>query len=62
MVNDSQMLDVEEQAAWKSVLKANSTLVSAIDRELESAHNLGLPDYEVLSQLAMSSDNSVRMT
>jgi len=62
MANEAQMLNDNELGAWKSLLKAHATLVGALDRELEAAHNLGLPDYEVLSQLANASDKSLRMT
>lgn len=57
-----QVLDKEETQAWRALLRANSTLVNKIDRALEDRHNLGLPDYEVLTHLASAGNRSLRMT
>jgi DNA-binding MarR family transcriptional regulator len=62
MPNNSDVLEADEIQALRTVLRANSNITTALDRELEAAHNLGLPDFEVLSQLSTAPDNSLRMT
>jgi len=62
MQNETPALDVQEERAWRGLLRANATIVNILDRELEAEHHLGLPDYEVLMQLSGSSDASLRMT
>lgn len=61
MANDN-VLEEDELLGWRSLMKANANLVGSLDRELEQNHNLGLPDYEVLTHLSSSSDQSLRMT
>jgi DNA-binding MarR family transcriptional regulator len=55
-------LSEEQNTAWKSLVRAHANIVNAVDRELTTEHKLGLADYDVLSQLAQSSDRSLRMT
>lgn len=55
-------LSEEQNIAWKSLVRAHANIVNAVDRELTTEHKLGLADYDVLSQLANSSDRSLRMT
>ena len=52
----------DENTAWKTLVRAHANIVNAVDRELTSEHALGLADYDVLSQLALSEDRSLRMT
>lgn len=61
-MHDTATLEKEELMGWRSLLKANASLVGALDRELEQSHSLGLPDYEVLTQLSHSPDGTLRMT
>jgi len=62
MPNEIRWLDDDELTAWRTFLRAQSNVTSAVDRELSSAHGLGLADYEVLSHLCESPERSLRMT
>lgn len=62
MPDEIEVLDEQETRAWRALLRANATLVNKLDRALEVRHNLGLPDYEVLTHLSSAKDNSLRMT
>ena len=52
----------EEQRGWRSILGAQNSLVTALDRELAAEHKLGLADYEVLMHLSEAEGESLRMT
>lgn len=62
MPNDMQWLDPNELQAWRTFLRAQSTVTTTLDRELTRDHHLGLADYEVLSHLREASNHSLRMT
>jgi DNA-binding MarR family transcriptional regulator len=55
-------LSDDETQAWNNLVRAHANIVNAVDKELTTEHSLGLADYDVLSQLAMSEDRSLRMT
>lgn len=54
-------LSERELEAWRGLLAAHSAVISELDAELVSGHDLPLSSYEVLLQLADSPDSSLRM-
>ena len=60
-VKDEGQLDERELAAWRGMLVTHSRVIAALDEELEREHGLALGSYEVLLQLAMSPEHSLRM-
>lgn len=50
-----------EQATWRVVLSASVLLVERLDRELQEAHGLSLPEYQVLAHLASVPARGLRM-
>ena len=46
--------------AWLELLRAHAELINRLDRELESAHDLSLAEYEVLAFLSEAPDCSLR--
>ncbi len=55
-------LDVEERAAWMSVLQVLSRLPAALDAQLEGAAGLDLFEYLVLAMLSEQPTRSLRMS
>lgn len=60
MADQPQLSDVE-LAAWRGLLRAHSSLVKALDAELEQAHGLALSSFEVLTRLDQASGGRMRM-
>jgi DNA-binding MarR family transcriptional regulator len=60
-VRNEGQLDERELAAWRGMLVTHSRVIAALDEELERDHGLALGSYEVLLQLAMSPEHSLRM-
>ena len=58
----ARLLDAEELAAWRGMLRTHARLTKALDVELVSAHGLPLTSYEVLLHLADSPDGRLRMS
>ena len=56
------LLDEEELAAWRGMLRAHAGLVRELDAELTDRHGLPLTSYEVLLFLADSPDGRMRMS
>ena len=56
------LLDAEELAAWRGMLRTHSALTKALDAELVREHGLPLSSYEVLLFLADSSEGQMRMS
>jgi DNA-binding MarR family transcriptional regulator len=56
-----ELLTTRELRAWRGMLRTHTTLVKALDAELESQHGLALTSYEVLMFLADSADGRMRM-
>ena len=56
------LLDDEELAAWKGMLRAHAELVRTLDAELAREHDLPLSSYEVLLYLNDSDDGRMRMS
>ncbi len=57
-----QGLTSAEQTAWRTFLRAHSTVVRALEAELLAEHDLPLASYDVLVQLSESPDSRLRMT
>jgi len=56
------LLDEEELAAWRGMLRAHSELVRTLDADLAREHDLPLSSYEVLLFLNDSADGRMRMS
>jgi DNA-binding MarR family transcriptional regulator len=56
------LLDEEELAAWRGMLRAHSALTRALDAELAREHDLPLSSYEVLLFLNDSDEGRMRMS
>jgi len=58
----AQRLTTAELAAWRSFLRAHSQITRTLEAELVAEHDLPLPSYDVLLQLAESPGHRLRMT
>ena len=56
------LLDQEELAAWRGLLRAHAELTRTLDAELVRAHDLPLSSYEVLLFLNDSDEGRMRMS
>ena len=56
------LLDRDELAAWRGMLRAHAALTRALDAELAREHDLPLSSYEVLLFLADSESGRMRMS
>src|SRR5262245_886645 len=59
---ETQWLSDPEQRAWRALLNTTSGLLATLDRELQSAHGLSLPEYEVLVLLDEAGEGGIRMS
>jgi DNA-binding MarR family transcriptional regulator len=55
------LLDEEELAAWRGMLRAHAELVKELDAELGREHDMPLSSYEVLLYLNDSDQGRMRM-
>lgn len=62
MADDSSSLEDRELAAWRAFQRSHAALVTALDKELTSEHELGLADFDLLSSLARTGGGGQRMT
>jgi DNA-binding MarR family transcriptional regulator len=60
-VVDAPLLSPRELAAWRGMLATHSSVIAALDEDLEREHGLALGSYEVLLHLAEAPDRSLRM-
>src|SRR3978361_2334118 len=51
-----------ELAAWRGLLRTHARVLAALDAELEQAHGLAVPEYEVLLVLSGCGDQHLRMS
>jgi DNA-binding MarR family transcriptional regulator len=56
------LLDEEELAAWRGMLRAHALLVKTLDAELAREHDMPLSSYEVLLYLNDSKSGRMRMS
>lgn len=54
-------LDDREQTAWRKVVAGTTLLLEDLDRDLRTAHDLTLADYEILVHLSEAPDHRLRM-
>lgn len=57
-----ELLDVDELAAWRGMLRVHASMTRALDLELTRAHDLPLSSYEVLLFLNDAPDGRMRMS
>jgi DNA-binding MarR family transcriptional regulator len=57
----AELLNDEELAAWRGMLRAHAELTKELDAELAREHDLPLSSYEVLLYLADAPDGRMRM-
>ena len=55
-------LSRRELAAWSGLLRTHARVLAELDAELEAAHGLAVPEYEVLLVLSRNGDNHLRMS
>jgi DNA-binding MarR family transcriptional regulator len=60
-VGEVQWLDDEERLALFSLMRTTKRLLQTLDQELQTAHGLGLLDYEILVGLAVAGCDGLRM-
>ena len=58
----AQRLTDTELAAWRTFLRAHAQITRKLEAELMAEHDLPLPSYDVLLQLAESPGRRLRMT
>ena len=57
----TRWLTEDEQHSWRAYIMGTTMLMDQLDRELQQAHGISLPEYEILVRLSESPDRSVRM-
>jgi len=57
-----EQLTRRELAAWRGLLRTHARVLAGLDAELEQAHGLAVPEYEVLLVLSESGDQNLRMS
>ena len=57
----SRWLEPGQQQIWRMYLSGTTLLNERLDRDLRAAHDLSLPEYEVLVRLSESPDRRLRM-
>jgi DNA-binding MarR family transcriptional regulator len=60
-VANASWLDEDEQQAWRTLINVHGRLIAQLDTEMQGAHDLSLPDYEVLAHLSEAPERSLRM-
>ena len=58
---ETRWLSEDEQHSWRAYIMGTTMLMDQLDRELQHAHGISLPEYEILVRLSESPDRSVRM-
>ena len=58
---EAHWLDSPQQHAWRAYLVGTTLLMDRLDRDLRAAHDVSLPEYEVLVRLSESPARRVRM-
>jgi DNA-binding MarR family transcriptional regulator len=59
--DDALWLDATQQRAWRAYLVGSTLLMDRLDRDLREAHDLSLPEYEILVRLSEAPDRRLRM-
>mgnify|MGYP000111625686 CR=1 FL=1 len=58
---EPRWLDDEQQGAWRRIIAGTTRLLDDLDRDLRTAHDLTLADYEILVHLSEAPDERLRM-
>lgn len=58
---ETPWLDADEQRSWRSYLGGTTVLMDQLDRDLRSAHDLSMAEYEILVRLSEAPERSIRM-
>lgn len=58
---DTPWLDAEQQRVWRSFLGGTTVLMDRLDRDLRAAHDLSMPEYEILVRLSEAPGRRIRM-
>jgi DNA-binding MarR family transcriptional regulator len=59
--HDALWLDAAQQRAWRAYLVGSTLLMDRLDRDLREAHDLSLPEYEILVRLSETPERRLRM-
>ena len=59
--HDALWLDAGQQRAWRAYLVGTTLLMDRLDRDLREAHDMSLPEYEILVRLSEAPDRRLRM-
>lgn len=54
-------LDEEQQTWWRAFLGGTTVLNDQLDRDLRSAHDLSMAEYEIMVRLSEAENRSIRM-
>ena len=55
-------LSASQQQLWRNWIAASTLLPDRLSRDLQQAHDISLPDYEILVRLSESPDREIRMS
>lgn len=58
---ETPWLSTEQQHVWRSFLGGSTVLMDRLDRDLRSAHELSMPEYEILVRLSEAPGRAIRM-
>jgi DNA-binding MarR family transcriptional regulator len=58
---DTPWLSDQQQRSWRAFLGGVTVLMDRLDRELRAAHDLSLPEYEILVRLSEAPAHTMRM-
>jgi len=59
--DETRWLSDDEQHSWRAYIMGTTMLLDRLDHELQQAHGISMPEYEILVRLSESPDRSVRM-
>lgn len=58
---DTRWLESGQQKLWRAFLGGSTVLLDKLDRDLRSAHDVSMGEYEILVRLSEAPEQSVRM-
>ncbi|MGH3366009.1 MAG: MarR family winged helix-turn-helix transcriptional regulator [Nocardioidaceae bacterium] len=58
----TRWLTEDQQRAWRTYLMGTTQLTMRLDRDLHAAHDLSLPEYEIMVRLSEAEDRQMRMS
>jgi DNA-binding MarR family transcriptional regulator len=61
-MGDDRWLTAEQQGSWRAWLAVSALLPDRLERELKSAHDLSLAEYEILVRLSEEPERRLRMS